>query len=270
MYLFPNYLMPLSGNVIVPEGIGPIALRDAALLRLSHLAPLPSWFWMLVTLLAVLGGVGLFAYLLWIAITFVSDRALIRQKPGRILALFFLSGALVYFLPVIFQGTMDRYFLPLIVLLALSFVGVAKPSERRISKNRKVAAMLLLGCLALFSVTATHDYLAWNKARWKAIRRLLERDEVRPAQIDGGFEFNGLYMYSPYYQRSKGKSWWWVRDDMYMLAFGPVSGYEIIDQEDFAHWLRLGEGRIVVLKRQDEATVDKETQENPSQTHKNF
>ena len=83
---------------------------------------------------------------------------------------------------------------------------------------------MLLAGTAWFAVSATHDYLAWNRARWAALADLTQRDHVDPSRIDGGFEFNALHYYGRRPARS-GLSWWWVQDDEYRVAFGPMDGY---------------------------------------------
>jgi hypothetical protein len=100
-------------------------------------------------------------------------------------------------------------------------------------------------------VAATHDYLSWNRARWLALRHLTEENGVPPREIDGGFEFNGLYAYDPEYRRRPPKSFWWVQDDKYVLSFGPLPGYEVAERYPYESWLPLRTGTIFVLRRLD-------------------
>ena len=71
--------------------------------------------------------------------------------------------------------------------------------------------------------------MGWNRVRWVALNDLTERRHISVYDIDGGFEFNGLYMYDPDYQYDLRKSWWWVRGDMYKIGFGSIAGYTIIE-----------------------------------------
>lgn len=102
---------------------------------------------------------------------------------------------------------------------------------------------------AVFSVAATHDYLAWNKTRWIATNDLMQKDKISPRQIDGGYEFNGWYLYDPKYHHDPKKSWWWVVDDEYVIASGPVSGYEELRRYAFQRWLLQRPSAVIVLKK---------------------
>jgi hypothetical protein len=100
-----------------------------------------------------------------------------------------------------------------------------------------------------FSISGTHDYLAWNRARWQALNNLETEQRVRPDDIDGGFEFNGWYLYDPNYRASPGKSWYWVARDDFMIAFGPVPGFSEMKRYNFQRWLPPGKGSILILRR---------------------
>lgn len=41
---------------------------------------------------------------------------------------------------------------------------------------------------------------------------------VKLTEIDGGFEFNGWYLYDAAYKSTPPKSWWWVHQDTYMVG----------------------------------------------------
>jgi len=105
----------------------------------------------------------------------------------------------------------DRYmvlYLPLLLVpasLALHQHPPAKPAV--------MAALATTLLYAVFSVSAVHDYMAWNRTRWQAIRYLTNNLGVPAERLDGGFEFNGVSTYSEDYIRTPGKSPWWVQDD---------------------------------------------------------
>src|SRR5207244_2431330 len=80
----------------------------------------------------------------------------------------------------------DRYLLPLLPMLAVILV----PPDRgeRVGRRTWVAAALALFALAAYAIAGTHDYLAWNRARWEALGQLAG-DGVAANRIDGGLEF---------------------------------------------------------------------------------
>ena len=117
----------------------------------------------------------------------------------------------------------------------------------------QILPWLLIVISAAFSVLAMHDYLAWNSTRWKALVSLMEREGVSPTVIDGGYEFNGWHLYEPGPLGRSGKSWWWVDDDEYVIASGPIAGYTEIASYPFERWLLGAQSRIVVLQRAPDA-----------------
>jgi hypothetical protein len=98
----------------------------------------------------------------------------------------------------------------------------------------------------------TRDYLAWNRLRWVALNELTQYRRVPPADIDGGFEFNGLYLYDPAWNdvgTNEGRSWWWVKGDTYQVSFGPIAEYNAVREYTYYRWLPPGSQRIMVLRK---------------------
>jgi hypothetical protein len=84
-------------------------------------------------------------------------------------------------------ATYDRY-------LVILFPGVACLVATRCDGTKLfwkagLAAIVLYG---LVSIGLAHDWLAWNSARWKLGRETLAQG-VQPADIEGGFEWNGWF-----------------------------------------------------------------------------
>lgn len=144
----------------------------------------------------------------------------------------------------------DRYFLVLVPVFLLVLCTSAH--------DFPPAGFVLIAIWALFSIAATHDYLAWNRARWISGNSLLEQG-VSPEKIDGGFEFNAwhLYRYGGESQRTQGlKSWWYVRDDEWTISFGPAWGCDVAQTTDFRRWLPPGPDSIYVNRRKSFVVVD--------------
>ena len=78
---------------------------------------------------------------------------------------------------------------------------------------------------------------------------LIEVQKIDPRSIDGGFEYNALRFYDPGYVVSPDKSWWWVQDDAYVIAFGPLPGYTEVGQRPFARWMPARAGSIYALRK---------------------
>jgi 4-amino-4-deoxy-L-arabinose transferase-like glycosyltransferase len=247
------HLMPMSGNVLMTSGIGPLMLRDnwAGGNYVPALPGLPEQFWLVVTTLSVFGagilitilGLRLIALVPWVR----RDRANDDDVVGN----FYVLCAVIYLLPVFTFGFIDRYLVPAIPFLIGAIAGMrgqlASFLDVDSRKVRYAAAVLLTG-FGIFSIAATRDYLSWNRVRWNALNELMSGYHVGPQDIDGGFEFNGLYLYDPEYEYDPRKGWWWVQGDKYRIAFGEMLGYRVIKEYRYQHWLPPYVGRVTVLE----------------------
>lgn len=242
-------IMPLTPNVLIKEGIGPITLTDTGILALGHSPVLPAWFWIAITTLSILGAAVLLTRTGSVITGTLADFRNLRHDNRRMAGFFFVTAASIYVMPLLFnRATFDRYLLPVIAIMCAGLAPAARSRESSSRHLRRPAAMLSLVLLAAFSIAATRDYMAWNRKRWEALRYLTDVEHISPSLIDGGFEFNGLYLYADDFHGS-GKAWWWVKNDKYMIALGEVNGYEVVRSYGFSRWMPRGEGRIYVLRR---------------------
>jgi hypothetical protein len=243
--------MPLGLNVLTIGGIGPVCLHDVRMLRLPHVPRLPVLFWMLITAISIGGGGLLLVTIFTAPSVFAYGRGNLEGDNDQINMVFLLSACVIYCLPIVIFGFRDRYLLPLLPLLC-TFMAIPVKTLQFRRRPLFVTVVLLSICLYfLFSVATTRDYLAWNRTRWQALGTLVEKDRIAPSEIDGGFEFNGWYLYDPAYSPRVGKSWWWVHDDYYMITMGPVNGYEIFRHYQFHRWLPSQKANILILRRED-------------------
>ena len=77
---------------------------------------------------------------------------------------------------------------------------------------------------------------------------------MQPEQIDGGFEFNGWYLYSDTYIPKPNKSWYWVADDEYLVSAYKRDGYVILQTYPVQRWLPWGKADIMIQWRGDRAS----------------
>src|SRR5262249_2147877 len=139
-----------------------------------------------------------------------------RAREGDVVGSFYLLCAAVYLLAIFIFGLIDRYLVPSIPFLVGAVAGMRGHVPQFIDARSKTARYVADGLLAGFSVFAiasTKDYLSWNRVRWNALNELMTAYHIGPQDIDGGFEFNALYLYDPNYQFDPRKGWWWVQGD---------------------------------------------------------
>jgi hypothetical protein len=250
--------MPLLPGILYDLGLGPATLRDAFLLNLPSLPKAGALFWFVITYLGFIGAVALVHSTL---VAIAQGLKLLPPPQGkREPLLMLLASGLVYLVPVallVLTGwTFDRYVLFLVPLgIAVAVLVVSEVPAGRAGFAAVPLAIASLALYAAFAIAGTHDYLAWNRVRWQALDELVTQQRVSAREIDGGFEFNGWYLYDSEYRITQEKSWWWVARDDFMVTFGPVPGFTELKRYQFRRWLPPGEGDILVLRRTAPSTL---------------
>lgn len=245
-------------NVLYDFGLGPVSLRDTHVLGMSAPTALGLPLRLPLTIVATMSAAALCAALTATLGGIRADRP--RSRPpegdtGRAETGFLVLAAAFLFLGTLLQARFyfDRYLLPV-----LPFTIAAVLARRR-ELAPTALGVALAAALGWTAIAGTHDYLAWNRARFAGLADL-ERAGVAAAEIDGGFEFNAWHL-APILghwpsneevkvgQPADRRSWWWVVDDRYVVSFHELSGYTIRAVVPFTRWLVPGEGRILVLER---------------------
>ncbi|QQR86553.1 MAG: glycosyltransferase family 39 protein [Flavobacteriales bacterium] len=141
----------------------------------------------------------------------------------------------------------DRYTLILAPLAILLIIAA--------TKNRPVrwpVAWALLALLAIPYSLMLRDHFNWSRTRWAALDHLTGHMGVPPSHIDGGFEFNGWHRPGPRRKTVReGISWWFVADDAYVVASGPIQGFAPVDTFTYQRIIPWGTDTILVLQRHD-------------------
>ena len=233
---------------LIDLGLGPNLLPDR---RLDNFPRAGPGFWPTVTRVGYVGGGVLIFLVVVVGIELVRRRTPPPARSTKLTAAMALGFVVGYGVTLLLMP-FDRYFVPIfpMALIAASWSDDA-PVHGRVWRSFAglVSMVALVGILshAAFSVAATHGYLAWNRVRWVALRELME-DGVTPAEIDGGFEFNGFYRYGAPSNPDKGP---WVEDDRYIVAHGPVPGYRALRSYPYRRWIAPPQGTIYLLVRQE-------------------
>ena len=248
-----HLLLPFLGNIWYDLGLGPTTLRDTYVLDQPNQVTAPSTIWLALTIAGCLGG-GLLAYCLSLGLATFKRPAKDRDSlPGWALVLLW-SVLILYWAPLAVTslsfGCFDRYLIPMMPFLMMLIVPIIRmPANRAFI----TISLLVIAFYGAFSVGATHDYMAWNEARYEGLHDLL-KSGVPPSKIDGGFEYNGWFLYNPYYTSKRFPNWWWAGDDDYVATFNPIPGYRHFRSYPFRRWVPPGEGQILILKRIRTAT----------------
>lgn len=212
-----------------------------------------SWFWIMRERTARGMIVGLVALC---ALALATLAHLFREKRNADSCRLFLAIVVgAYLAPFVITDYIDRYLLFALPFLIALWARTWPISEGNTTRFPRMIALAWILVVTGISIAATHDYFAWNRARWYAIRHA-EGIGVTVDQLDGGFEFNGFYGYETRVRgASPGKSWWWVRDDQYVVAFSLVPGYEVAATFPVRGWLARTPDQINLLRRQHESPL---------------
>jgi hypothetical protein len=229
-------LLPVhfAGNILSDRGVGPFTLAHSAGFGAFIGSPVSV---ALLGLLALVGGALLIEMLL----------RSIREIRLSLLGAVCLSLAALYFISVALVTQLDRYMLPYLPLLAIP--ALRHLHRKPPAKPALVAALTLTLAYAAFAVAAVHDYMSWNRVRWQAIGYLTDDLKVPVDQIDGGFEFNGLYARPGDRVHTPGSKPWQYKATEYVVAFDVLDGYVLTADFPVRTWLPAGVKRICLLKR---------------------
>ncbi|GET40160.1 glycosyltransferase family 39 protein [Microseira wollei] len=245
-----GFQLPITRNILSEFGLGPLTLRDAFILNNLPVPEAVKIFWLIITSISIVGAVLLILYLLF-AVRGIFSNDSSYQDNQKWLKVFIISEIGIYFAPLGIGGFFDRYLLfllPFLMMLVVVFTRKIAANEK-FDKRLISLVMIIMLFSAWFTIGATHDYLSWNRVRWQALDNLMQESKISPNQIDGGFEFNGWYLYSPKYKGKREKSWWWVDKDDYMISFSPLDGYKEVKRYAFKKWLPFGPTNILVSRK---------------------
>jgi hypothetical protein len=251
--------VPVS-NLLSRYGLAPRLLKDAY--WGMNLRPfLPDFGFFVLKIAGTIGSFLIIFYLLCNVAKFPwknsSDQDLNHPDFGRInqIKLRFISLVMIcaYWLFLMLGNYFfDRYYLFFLPFFILLFIPVHFKSSALLNG----LAIVVLAIYGFFSVAGTHDYLDFNRARWQALNKLLASG-ISPAEIDGGFEFNGWYQtHARNPDTDFGKSWWFVKDDRYLIASGDFCGFQKKEKYYFPSYLSFSRDSVFIYERIDNAGVD--------------
>ncbi len=249
-----NYYIPFSGNIIYSFGLGPVIMPDAISYALTTMNGIEKFVWISLTI------IGTVSILFFIAIIIDVLKRMKQRKYNFFqktpFQFVFFSGIIIlYIVPLSFIYISDRYLIfVLVFLIYILSAYIPLIDNTQFLKFYSYRIVLFFLPILLFSIAATHDYLAWNKARWHALNYLVYEQKISPKEIDGGFEFNAWYLFDfSKYHPEINKKWWWVEKDNYLVTMSLVKGTSLIKKYNYYKWLSLKESYVFITKRTSKA-----------------
>jgi hypothetical protein len=240
--LTAGWLPPYRDHqLITAAGIGPQLLYDGWPGTPPTADAAPGLLWRIAAIAAAYGLVALAVVAVSSCRQLVTE---VRQRHGEPLYLVALIAA--YLGPFVLTDYVDRYLLFVVPFLLPLFTAAP---EAPITGAARVGAAAWIALVFAWGVAATHDYFAWNRARWDAIH-LAEGLGATAESIDGGFEYNGYYRFEHKPRvTAAGKSWWWIADDRYTVAFSVPRGFAERKRFEVKRWLERTPPAVYLVER---------------------
>jgi hypothetical protein len=214
------------GNVLFNFGIGPILLKDTAVLKIIRTATIPAWAYYSWALVATVG----------VAIIVGRTRVALMSLFGKghggenisFPAALALASSAFYLAIICASWSHDRYLLPVIAFSVVWLCG-EDPARRLEIRGRwtTLASVAMIAVIAGFTLTGTRDFFQMKRALKTAQDYVVTHLGHDPCSYDGGFEFNGYHCYDNSFHPRPGMSWWWVHDEKCVLTLGPLPGYRV-------------------------------------------
>jgi hypothetical protein len=250
-YVWSQYLpsktyhsrMPFLINVLYDSGLGPITL-DPAYFGPSP-TPIYPHAWIAVTVIVAIMAVALGSLATFGLIRRRIFRLYSERTPLFVFATVSFFGIAAF--EVVFShlqegGLFDRHILgvalPLVFWTGFLFRAKENGDKQAGRSAIPILTGIALAALIAFSVSATHDYMQWNRIRWEMGRMLLAKG-VDPLAIVGGFEFNAWNNYDKFIARGNVTSvqHWWFDTPEYMISMTPLEGYDVLQQKPYFSWV---------------------------------
>lgn len=153
--------------------------------------------------------------------------------------------------------TFDRYLLPLLPFaICLPLVAL------RGLRLRLLPAGVVVALLAVVSTAGTRDALVFHRAVWD-VGNEAHRAGVARDRIDAGAAWDGYHLSDGSFEhraptRTPNPPWWVdyfapATDSSYVVAGGPVPGYDVVRRVQRRGWLARDEMSVFLLRRQSVA-----------------
>ena len=261
--------LPMLPNILYDIGTGPLTLRDTLTPETSPIR-IGAWWWLIAT--AAFSAISI---LLTDVIPTLYSRTVsfFRSRPDKTSEddswvcfrqqLFLFCWAFC-FIAAPYHAVMpfpfDRYLLPAIIPLAVLAAARMADSQGRAATT---VTCLLICIFTAFSTVSVHDYLAWNRARWQGLDFLRNTLDADPLEIDGGYEYNGMFLKKHFEEtmntssfHEQGPKGFWVLREKYAVSFHPREGFHSIKAMPYPSWMKRTDRELLVLKRNRQARED--------------
>ncbi|MBN4081850.1 hypothetical protein JYU23_01840, partial [bacterium AH-315-C07] len=230
---------PFTDNIFYQSGLGPIIMRGYVSYEIMSMSTYSKAFFSILSLLGILTSSLILTKV-------VNLLYLVRKNKNQGLAntslipLYIIVITVLYIAPILLVYASDRYILLLIPMGLLLFMITANNEnnlEALVTSTKRKWMTLILFLFISFSTILVHDYISINRVKWEALNYLTGDLKILPEKIDGGFEFNGWYLFDfEKYKPDDNEVWWWVEEDNYVVSPALLDSYKKIKSYEVSNW----------------------------------
>lgn len=245
LYFFKQKTFPYVTNTINAYGLGPLSETLSG----TFVPLFPQIIWLVVSGITGI-GLGLLCVSLW---EILYKRAF-YTSPTAFLALF----SLLFCAPLLLFTGFDRYFLPL-TLATIILISLENPHQKP-----RWSSFFCLLLIAFYTITQTHFYLNWNRARAQLVTTAFTNHGAQSNTLDSGYEWTGYHNYwsslPTSKQRGPENSPWWIKFLMtnitrdQVITASPLTGYTTVEQR---HVTGLNPNNQIYLQIKNDESVQK-------------
>jgi hypothetical protein len=177
-----NKVFPFFANIMNPYGVGVVTVTDT---------------WSSGTGLKYSVGLLIFIQVFLFFLSFrwknVFELPARSTPQTKFLSNFGLIFVALNFVLILQSGGptfFDRYYFSTIIGV-IFFLAPRFENLGHVHSFKKVVSMVLFCVLGGYSVLGTYDYFRWNETRSELYAEALEKFQLNPFHVDGGYEING-------------------------------------------------------------------------------
>ncbi|HFB99827.1 MAG TPA: hypothetical protein ENJ53_03375, partial [Phaeodactylibacter sp.] len=256
LFCYPFIIIPdkvFLGNTFFNLGMGPIVLPSS-----SNFSPpqIGENDWKNLYTIGFVAGIFLVK---WIFIKTYQLFIFIKNKNENTVnwgSLFALTTAFGYFLFLM----LNTYFFDRYSIIAFPFfilLLIPPHTNFDIPNFFKILGIACFAIISIFSISATHDYLSWNRARWDATNYALDELKIPYDQLSGGFEYKKMYNFTSYGPTDwEDMEYWNTSKEQYKLAFSPQCKYNVIKPVPYFRYLPPKQDTMYLLKKEHLSRID--------------
>lgn len=190
------------------------------------------------------------------------DRNATSLRPGAGMLLGIAGWQIAGVLPqsFLFRNwivSLDRYLLPILPFAIVLMLWALNRWPIRLE-----LAWLSIAAIALFSAAGTRDALVFQTDVWTLARQLNDHG-VANTRLDAGYAWDAYHVWELGeelgVERQTPDGTWWTdvyaraTDSTYVIAGGPLPGYQILSAHPYSAWLQRDPVALYVLRREGAA-----------------